>query len=144
MSGNCWFIAAASAVTLNPDLIKRVVPANQTFDEDDYAGICLIVFEKKTNLFSSKGIFHFRFWLYGQWVDVVIDDRLPFHSDGRLVFCCNKKDKNEMWAPLLEKAFAKYEYSHVRNMINHFFSFAESAVHMKQWKVVLQPMLSLI
>ena len=57
--------------------------------------------------FSIKGIFHFRFWLYGQWYDVVVDDQLPFHSDGRLVFCRNKKDKNEMWAPLLEKAYAK-------------------------------------
>ncbi|CAF3599350.1 unnamed protein product [Rotaria sp. Silwood1] len=88
--GNCWFIAAAGAVTLNPDLLQRVVPPNQSFDENDYAGI-----------------FHFRFWLYGQWYDVVIDDQIPFHSDGRLVFCRNKKDKNEMWASLLEKAYAK-------------------------------------
>lgn len=58
-------------------------------------------------LLSSKGIFHFRFWLYGQWYDVVVDDQLPFHSDGRLVFCRNKKDPNELWAPLLEKAYAK-------------------------------------
>jgi hypothetical protein len=58
-------------------------------------------------VFLIKGIFHFRFWVYGQWYDVVIDDQLPFHSDGRLVFCRNKKDKNEMWAPLLEKAYAK-------------------------------------
>ncbi|CAF1216362.1 unnamed protein product [Adineta steineri] len=88
--GNCWFIAGAGAVTLNPDLLQRVVPANQSFDENNYSGI-----------------FHFRFWVYGQWYDVVIDDQLPFHTDGRLVFCRNKKDKNEMWAPLLEKAYAK-------------------------------------
>ncbi|CAF3407564.1 unnamed protein product [Rotaria socialis] len=88
--GNCWFIAGSGAVTLNPDLLQRVVPSNQSFDSAAYAGI-----------------FHFRFWLYGYWYDVVIDDQLPFHSDGRLVFCRNKKDKNEMWAPLLEKAYAK-------------------------------------
>jgi len=88
--GNCWFIAGAGAVTLNPDLVKRVIPQDQTFDENEYAGI-----------------FHFRFWLYGEWVDVVIDDFLPFHSDGRLVFCRNKVAKNEMWSPLLEKAYAK-------------------------------------
>lgn len=88
--GNCWFIAGAGAITLNPDLLERVVPPTQSFDERDYAGI-----------------YHFRFWVCGQWYDVVIDDQLPFHSDGRLVFCRNKKDKNEMWAPLLEKAYAK-------------------------------------
>ena len=37
--GNCWFIAGAGAVTLNPDLLQRVVPSNQSFDGDDYAGI---------------------------------------------------------------------------------------------------------
>lgn len=36
--GNCWFIAGAGAVTLNPDLVKRVIPQDQTFDENEYAG----------------------------------------------------------------------------------------------------------
>ena len=36
--GNCWFIAGAGAVTLNSDLLQRVVPPNQSFDEKDYAG----------------------------------------------------------------------------------------------------------
>lgn len=107
--GNCWFIAGAGATTLNPDLLQRVVPPTQSFDEKDYAGKRILLSKhfvtknKKTTL----GIFHFRFWVYGQWYDIVIDDQLPFHSDGRLVFCRNMKDKNEMWAPLLEKAYAK-------------------------------------
>ena len=104
--GNCWFIAGAGAVTLNPDLLQRVVPSNQTFEEDNYAGNDACLSFNKIFLIQT-GIFHFRFWLYGQWYDVVVDDQLPFHSDGRLVFCRNKKDKNEMWAPLLEKAYAK-------------------------------------
>lgn len=64
-------------------------------------------FLREQRTIARIGIFHFRFWTYGQWYDVVIDDQLPFHADGRLVFCRNKKDKNEMWSPLLEKAYAK-------------------------------------
>ena len=53
-------------------------------------------------------MFHFRFWLFGEWNDVVIDDRLPCYK-GNFVFCRNNKDPNELWAPLLEKAYAKYK-----------------------------------
>ncbi len=36
--GNCWFIAGAGAVTLNPDLLQRVVPSDQSFNKENYAG----------------------------------------------------------------------------------------------------------
>lgn len=48
----------------------------------------------------------FRFFKNFQWVYVIIDDRLPCEIDGPPIFgqC---KDLNELWVPLIEKAYAK-------------------------------------
>lgn len=55
---------------------------------------------------NYAGIFMFEFWHYGHWIRIVVDDRLPV-KDGKLVFCRNLKYPNEMYGPLLEKAYAK-------------------------------------
>ena len=57
------------------------------------------------------GVFHFRFWRFGEWVDVVVDDYLPVQQTEQPnhyepVFM-KSQDKNEFWASLLEKAYAK-------------------------------------
>ena len=38
----------------------------------------------------------------------MVDDLLPvFKKDGELVYCSNKREPNEFWSCLLEKAYAK-------------------------------------
>ncbi|XP_041364337.1 calpain-A-like [Gigantopelta aegis] len=87
--GNCWFIAGAVTLAAsNWKLFQRVVPLDQDFD-NDYAGI-----------------FRFNFWQYGEWKEVVVDDRLPTRH-GQLIYAANLKETNEFWCPLLEKAYAK-------------------------------------
>uniref|UniRef100_A0A2K6G3B5 Calpain-13 n=1 Tax=Propithecus coquereli TaxID=379532 RepID=A0A2K6G3B5_PROCO len=55
-----------------------------------------------------------QFWQCGQWVEVVIDDRLPAMGK-ECLFVRPRKDNQEFWPCLLEKAYAKLlgSYSHL-------------------------------
>jgi hypothetical protein len=85
--GDTWLMTALSALALTPQLLARVVPPDQYFDH------------------TYCGMFRFQLWHFGEWVEVIIDDRLPT-TKGRLLGL-HSADPSEFWVSLLEKAYAK-------------------------------------
>ncbi|XP_063437596.1 calpain-5-like isoform X1 [Mytilus trossulus] len=92
--GNTWFVTACASLVLQKKMFEKVVPNLKEQEWDEYS-------EKP----KYAGVFHFSFWRFGQWIDIVVDDRLPT-KNGKLVFC-HSKSRNEFWSALLEKAYAK-------------------------------------
>ncbi|XP_043558310.1 calpain-10 isoform X1 [Chiloscyllium plagiosum] len=84
--GDCWFLCACEALRKNGKLLDKVIPPDQ-------------------DLWTQSGYLRCRFWKFGQWVEVIIDDRLPCISR-RLCFS-RCRSEEVFWLPLLEKAYAK-------------------------------------
>ena len=57
--GDCWFASALSMIADKDHFIKKVIPSGQRFDSNYW------------------GIFRFKFYRFGEWIEIVIDDRLP-------------------------------------------------------------------
>ncbi|XP_037074982.1 calpain-5-like isoform X2 [Pollicipes pollicipes] len=96
--GNCWFVAACSVLAGVKVLWHKVIP---DYEEQEYS---------TENPKNYAGIFHFRFWRFGEWMDVVIDDLLPT-VNGQLIYT-HSRERSEFWSALLEKAYAKINTSY--------------------------------
>ncbi|PAA62468.1 hypothetical protein BOX15_Mlig002403g1, partial [Macrostomum lignano] len=87
--GDCWVVAALASLADHEEALQRVVPPGQTMDPRQ--GYC--------------GVFRFRFFRFGRWVEVLVDDRLPTRQ-GELVYI-HSASQREFWSALVEKAYAK-------------------------------------
>ncbi|KAI6232778.1 Calpain-8 [Aphelenchoides fujianensis] len=103
--GDCFFLAPLSLIADREELISKVVPKSQGFGAD-YAGI-----------------FRFRFWQYGEWLEIIIgnppfthsffqallvvDDRLPVNVFTKKLKFTRSRQYHHFWVPLVEKAYSK-------------------------------------
>ncbi|CAD5124115.1 DgyrCDS12417 [Dimorphilus gyrociliatus] len=99
--GDCWFLSACAAISHHSMFMNKVLPPNQSLYGENYSGLL-----------------HFRFWRFGTWKDVVIDDLLPVKY-GKLHYA-RCLEENEFWLPLLEKAYAKIHDGQYANIEGGF------------------------
>ena len=95
--GDCWFLAAASALAEIPDRLEKVF-----INEDDEA----------TKGISHNGIYAINMYALMMPVTLTIDDRLPMKKGTNRTLYANVGRDKSVWGPLYEKAFAKYHGSY--------------------------------
>lgn len=95
--GDCWYLAAMAAIGEWPDRIKTILNNQKSWPKDG---------QFKVNLYA-----------YGNPIQLKIDDRLPGSVRGNRLSAryARKSPNGAWWAPILEKAGAKY-WGHYKRM----------------------------
>ncbi|XP_025191850.1 calpain-C [Melanaphis sacchari] len=92
--GDKWLVSCLGVLYLCKGLFYRVVPADQSLSSEK----------------EYSGVFRFRLWWCGEWMEVLVDDRLPTVNN-RLAFL-QSTHTDQFWPGLLEKAYAKLHGSY--------------------------------
>lgn len=97
-TSNCWFMAALTAISVNPDLVER---------------LCV---EKN----EQHGVYGFVFFRDGEWTHVVVDDRLFLRvgDGGQLCIAKEERDSNSNDLKLVKfKASGAYDSENLREAL---------------------------
>ena len=121
--GDCWFMSALAVVAERHDLIAKLFSAGTCPSRPARCHLCRSCCRALPVLISgtarnSAGCYCIRLFLDGRWRVVVVDDRLPITPKprrehlafgSRLAFCrcADAMGKQQLWASLVEKAYAK-------------------------------------
>lgn len=84
--GNCYFLSSLASLTEFPTLIYNIF---------------------RTKEKSKYGYYEVVLFIEGEWQIVIVDDFFPVHKNNTKSFYFSKPNGNELWAVLLEKAWAK-------------------------------------
>lgn len=89
---DAWLLGAMAAIAMHP------------------SGLIENLFVSEIDDFKKYGVYTCRFYKDAQWIEVATDTRVPCEA-GRAMYGASI-DPNEMWIPLLEKAYAKLHRSY--------------------------------
>ena len=76
-------MAALGTIAKYPELYSKVITENIQLYGNGY-----------------KGYFKASFWQYGEWIEVIIDDKLPINPQSRNLIYGSCLNKNNFWVPL--------------------------------------------
>ena len=94
-SGDSFFVAVLASLAQEKDRIKNL-------------------FIHPTNKVNASGIYIVQLWVNGKLQPIVVDDYIPVEAEsGEPVFC--KSKNKEIWAIILEKAWAKLNGNFARS-----------------------------
>lgn len=85
--GDCWFLGAVCCLATYPELVERLFV--------------------NTESMNTAGFVTCQFFKNGEWKQVIVDTRIPYNAQYGAPIYGHCSDPNEMWLPLLEKAYAK-------------------------------------
>ena len=117
-AGDCWFLAAVTAISNDKDLIDRIC-----VDRDEAVGVYGFVFHRDGEWFHTI-IDDKLYLLTPDWYEATSEERGTFEDTNgpiegprkyrdtlqrgsRALYFAQCREENETWLPLLEKAFAK-------------------------------------
>lgn len=110
--GDCWFIGALSVIAQRTNLLvgglnSIKVGKDLKISNEMAKSLSEGVYPPIFHMYRKKGLWVFKFFKDFLWRYVIIDERIPVsRSNGRPVFA-TCKELNELWVPLIEKAYAK-------------------------------------
>lgn len=114
--GDCWFISAMSVLATRDELLvggRRGMEydVDMIVDKEIASLLSNGVYPPIFHKYRAIGLYVIRIFKNFQWVYVVIDERIPVHTEkgkkhNQPVFG-HCKDPHELWVALIEKAYAK-------------------------------------
>ncbi|KAJ1621409.1 hypothetical protein T492DRAFT_847053 [Pavlovales sp. CCMP2436] len=101
--GDCYLLGALSTVAASHHngrsrLLQLIMPVDGSSHENPPEA-------------HAQGFLTFRFYKFGEWVQVTVDTLIPCGDDRRPVFA-HASDDRELWVLYLEKAYAKLHKSY--------------------------------